>query len=319
MSIDQKLKIDSSHVETKITTYIRSILKQRDIEGLVLLFKDYVESLINVHFACSAVGKENVKLIVTEGRFSSRKPTKEKDQSIIERYLDFPQENLVFINIADLLRDINKIFLDKTDHAIGLVSSDTYPLLNYNLSYILLKSMDSTDFELKTYTPPSERPKTKREKFIQRSIAHYKSQIRLNMLLSFLLAESENRSFIGHVNKTEWLLGLFTKYGTHHAADILPLAALYRTQIIQLAEHLGFKKFLDERVDEVPTSYKFFFNLNYEEVDRVLIRLETGRFSVEEISDDTGIGMKAVNKIAYHYEASKYARSVPLIPKLEPE
>jgi NAD+ synthase len=304
MSIDQKLKIDSSHVETKITTYIRSILKQRDIEGLVLLFKDYVESLINVHFACSAVGKENVKLIVTEGRFSSRKPTKEKDQSIIERYLDFPQENLVFINIADLLRDINKIFLDKTDHAIGLVSSDTYPLLNYNLSYILLKSMDSTDFELKTYTPPSE---------------SYKSQIRLNMLLSFLLAESENRSFIGHVNKTEWLLGLFTKYGTHHAADILPLAALYRTQIIQLAEHLGFKKFLDERVDEVPTSYKFFFNLNYEEVDRVLIRLETGRFSVEEISDDTGIGMKAVNKIAYHYEASKYARSVPLIPKLEPE
>ncbi|MFW9854252.1 MAG: hypothetical protein ACFFFG_04300 [Candidatus Thorarchaeota archaeon] len=316
MDLDERLQIDPSSVEEKIVEFLRSYLEERDIEGLILLFRDDVESLVNVKLASAAVGAENISLIVTQGRFSSRKPTRERDTELIKQYLNLPNESLVFINIEKIIRDIGRVYSEKTGMMVARSATDSLPILNYNLSYILFKSMARDDFELETFSPPSKRPGTKREKFIRQSIAHYKSRIRLNMLLSFLLAEIENKSYIGHVNKTEWLLGLFTKFGTYHAADFLPLAALYKTQVVQLAEYLNLNKYLDERVEKIPTSYRFFFDLSYREVDRVLLRLEVGGYSMEEIHQETGVHFDAIQKIRYYYDVSKYARAVPLIPEI---
>ncbi|MHA2296891.1 MAG: hypothetical protein ACXAEU_00400 [Candidatus Hodarchaeales archaeon] len=314
MSVDDNLKINPIKVESKIIEFIRSTLEPRGIEGLVVLFKDFIESLVNVHIAISAVGRENVKLIVTQGRFSSRKPTKEKDLATIKKYVNLPQENIIQIDIENLLQDLSRSFLDKSYYYHGLSFSEVSSALNYNLSFILLRDMIIEDFDLQKFTPPAKKPITDRDKFIQRSLAHYKSQIRLNMLLAFLLAESENKSFIGHTNKTEWLLGLFTKFGTSHAADFLPLVTLYKTQVVQLAEHLGLKEYLDYRIDDIPTRYKYFFNLTFREVDRILIRLESGK-SEEVVFKETDLPLEAIKKINFYYKASEYARNVPLMPE----
>ena len=197
----------------------------------------------------------------------------------------------------------------------GIAVSETVPVLNYNLSYFLLRGMAQKEIEEKTFAAPLKKPSTQREKVIQRAIAHYKSQIRLRVLLAFLLAETENRSFLGSANKTEWLLGLFTKFGTYHAADFLPLASLYRTQVIQLANHLGLQEFLTNKVAPRPPSYGYFFNLSAEEVDRILIRIESG-LSVKQIAEDTGLSSEAIKKVNYHYQSAAYTRAVPLIPRL---
>lgn len=311
MSLDDKLQIDPATVESTIIEFIRSTLKDRGIEGLVILYRDYINSLITSRLAISAVGKENVKLIVTQGRFSSRRPTKKRDLQTIHKYISLPEDNIVQINIKDLHQTLSKIFLGKKDL---IRRFDSSPVLNYNLSYILLREMSRDEFDLQQFAPPIKKPKTEKEKFTQRTIAHHKSQIRLNMLIGHLLAESENKTLIGNTNKTERSLGLFTKFGTSHAVDILPLGNLYRSQVVQLANFLDLDDYLKNKSRDIPTRYKFFFNLTFKEVDRILIRLEEG-ISEEDIAQETNLPSKAIKRINFHYTGSKYSRTVPLVPK----
>ena len=116
MSLDKILEINPKEIQTNIVSYIQSILKGRDINGLVVLYRDCIEALINVKLAELTVGRENIKLVVTHGRFSSSEPTRKKDLEIIGKYLDLPKENVIFTNleqaanaIKEALREAGKI------------------------------------------------------------------------------------------------------------------------------------------------------------------------------------------------------------------
>ena len=313
--LDKNLEINPEEVQTAIVSYIQSILKGRDIDGLVVLYRDCIESLINVKLAVQTVGIENVKLVVTHGRFSSSEPTREKDLRIIKKYLNLPKNNIVFSNLEEAVNAINNLSFDKTKQRYGFTQPRKLRLFNYNLSYNLLRGMANSGIDEKRFAPAPGSPITERELFIQKSIAYHKSQIRLHMLIAFLVAETENKSFMGSVNKTEWLLGLFTKFGTYHAADFLPLAGLYRSQTIELGEYLSLGDYLDSKKRKSPTSYNYFFNLSYENVDRALIRLEDG-MKLQDISNEIKIPMESLKKLNHNYQGSVYARSVPLIPDI---
>ncbi|MFW9903769.1 MAG: hypothetical protein ACFFFH_05510 [Candidatus Thorarchaeota archaeon] len=314
--MDENLKIDSADVKTRIVEFIGSVLEKRGIDGLVVLYRDCLESITNVHLAIETVGKSNVKLLVTKGMLTNKQPREEMDLKSINKYLKLPEVNIIFASQENAFKEIQKVFSEQYDLKFGLLSHEALPTLNYNLSYLLLREMAKSEIEKKTYTPPSQKPLSQREKFIQRTIAFHKSQIRLRVLLAFLLAETENCSIFGNSNKTEWLLGLFTKFGTYHACDFLPLADLYRTQVIQLAGYLGLQEYLDCKKYQAPSIYKYFFNTSVDIVDRILIRLESG-FSIGAIYEETGIPLEVIKKVEYYRQVSEYARTVPLIPELK--
>jgi len=314
MTLDKALEIDPVDVQTKITRFISSVLKKRDIEGFIISYRDCLEVIINVHLAKEIVGRKNVKILVTKGRLIVKQPREEMDLLTINKYLNLPPENVIFANKGKILKEIREVYTNHHDVRFGF-GLDTVPLLNYNLSYLLLRDMANLEIEKKTYAPPSKKPISQREKFIQRTIAHHKSQIRLGVLLAFLLAESENRSVIGSPNKTEWSLGLFTKFGKYQACDFLPLASLYRTQVIQLANHLGFQDYLTSKIPQSPSTYEYLFNIKVDEVDRILVRLEAGS-SEETILEETELPLESIKKVNHYYRASEYARRVPLIPEL---
>ncbi len=315
MTFDESLEINPKEVQTAIVSYIQTVLKERDINGLVVLYRDCIESLINVKLASIIVGKENIKLVVTHGRFSSSESTRKNDLKIIEKYLDLPKENIIFTNLEQAANAINNLSFDKTKQRYGFTQPRGLPLFNYNLSYYLLRSLVNSEMEEKKYIPPPSSPTTEREQFFQKLIAYHKSQIRLHVILAFLVAETENKSFIGSTNKTERLLGLFTKFGTYHAADLLPLAGLYRSQTIELGKFLGLGDYLDSKKRKSPTSYNYLFKLSYKDVDRILIRLEAG-MKLQEISNETNIQISSLEKLQHYYQVSVYARSVPLIPDI---
>ncbi len=313
MRIDDSLRIDPQKTQSTIVTFIQSIIKDREIDGLVILYRDCLECLINIKLAALAVGWDNVKLVVTRGRFSPSKSTRSHDMETINKYLRISSHNIILANLEETLKAITEKSFETTNIKGATSGLGAIPLFNYNLSYYLLRGMANSEIDEKTFTPTTKRPTSTREQFIQRSIAHYKSQIRLNMLLAFLVAESENCSFIGSVNKTEWLLGLFTKFGSYHAADFLPLADLYRTQTIQLGKHLKLDNFLKTHDVSSPTKYLFFFNESFHVVDRILVRLEN-KMKPEQIQEETKYSLKLIKKIENHFLLSEYARSVPFIP-----
>jgi len=315
MTLDKILEINPNEIQTNIVSYIQSILKGRDINGLVVLYRDCIESLINTKLAILTVGKENIKLVVTHGRFSSTEPTRKQDVEIIEKYLDLPKENVIYTNLEQAANAINNLSFDRTKQRYGFTKPRGLPLFNYNLSYYLLRSLANREIEEKKFIHQTPSPSTEREQFLQKLIAYHKSQIRLHVILAFLVAETENKSFIGSINKTEWLLGLFTKFGTYHAADFLPLAGLYRSQVVELGKFLGLEDYLESKQRKAPTSYNYFFKLSYHDVDRILIRLEAG-MKIQDISNELNIPINSLEKLYHNYQASAYARSVPLIPNI---
>ena len=64
---------------------------------------------------------------------------------------------------------------------------------------------------------------------------------RVRMIILFDLAKKYKALVCGTENKSENLLGYFTRFGDQ-ASDIEPIEHLYKTQVYQLAEHLGLPK-----------------------------------------------------------------------------
>lgn len=73
---------------------------------------------------------------------------------------------------------------------------------------------------------------------------------RVRMIYCFDLAKKINALVVGTENKSEKLLGYYTRFGDE-AADIEPIIHLYKTQVRQLADKLGLPK---EIIEAAPTA-----------------------------------------------------------------
>jgi len=76
------------------------------------------------------------------------------------------------------------------------------------------------------------------------SLMNIKPRIRANILYDY--ANSHKALVIGTSNKSEILLGYGTKHGDL-ASDILPIGALYKTDVLRLAEFLKLPKAITEK------------------------------------------------------------------------
>lgn len=69
---------------------------------------------------------------------------------------------------------------------------------------------------------------------------------RIRMILLFTTAQSRRAVVLGTDNRAEWHMGYFTKFGDG-AADLLPLAALRKEQVYELARCLGVRASVREK------------------------------------------------------------------------
>ena len=76
-----------------------------------------------------------------------------------------------------------------------------------------------------------------------RKIALANIQARMRMLALYVYANQYNFLVCGTTNKTEAMIGYYTKYGDG-GVDIEPIADLYKTEVRGLATHLGIPKHL---------------------------------------------------------------------------
>jgi NAD+ synthase len=141
---------------------------------------------------------------------------------------------------------------------------------------------------------------------------------RERMSILYDLSAAERALVLGTSNKTEMLLG----YGTLHgdlACALNPLGDLYKTQVRQLARHLGLPEGLLRKApsadlypgqtDEAELGFP------YALLDRLLYFLVDLRGSEEE-AVRAGFSRKMVGRVCEMIRRSQYKRRTPLIPKL---
>ena len=123
---------------------------------------------------------------------------------------------------------------------------------------------------------------------------------------------------IGTSNKTEVLLGYGTLFGDM-ASAVNPIGDLYKTQVRQLAAHLGVPKPI---IDKPPSADLWAgqtdegeMGLTYAEVDRLLVMLVDERYMpVEAI--EAGFDAKLVERVWRMVRVNHFKRRGPIIAKL---
>jgi len=148
------------------------------------------------------------------------------------------------------------------------------------------------------------------------SIANLKARIR--MLILYSLANEENRLVAGTSNKSELLVGYFTKYGDG-ASDFAPIGDLYKTQVRLLAERVQLPERIIKKVpragllpgqrdeDEI--------GIEYELLDKILYGMELG-YSPDRVAEILNVSIKKVKKVYDMHEKSRHKRVLLYIPKI---
>ncbi len=148
------------------------------------------------------------------------------------------------------------------------------------------------------------------------TIGNIKARIRMTILYGF--ANENNMLVAGTSNKSEILIGYFTKYGDG-ASDFAPVGDLYKTQVRILAKRIGIP---DKIINKKPSANlvrgqydENDIGVDYETLDRVLYGMEM-RLEREKIAQMLDIGMDTVNRIYGMYENSRHKRVLLYIPKI---
>jgi len=141
---------------------------------------------------------------------------------------------------------------------------------------------------------------------------------RARMIVLLHHANLMNKLVMGTSNKSELLIGYFTKFGDG-GADYMPIGDLYKTEVRQFASQLGIPRNL---IDKVPTAGLWAgqtdegeIGMTYEDLDSILYGIELGMTN-EEIVARTGLDAKLVDTVWKKHRASVHKRKMPLIPKI---
>jgi NAD+ synthase len=141
---------------------------------------------------------------------------------------------------------------------------------------------------------------------------------RARMVVLYYIANTEDRVVMGTGNKSEALIGYFSKWGDG-GVDFLPIGDLYKTQVREMARHLALPP---EIVDKVPTAGLWpgqtdegELGITYDELDRILLGIEL-QLEPEAISEKAGVPLDHVKYVQGLVAKSVHKRKMPLIPKV---
>jgi NAD+ synthase len=143
---------------------------------------------------------------------------------------------------------------------------------------------------------------------------------RIRMTLLYYYANKYNLLVLGTGDRSEILIGYFTKYGDG-GVDMLPIGALYKSQVRKVAEVMGVPK----KIAYKPSSPRLVprhlaekeLGITYDIVDAVLHLYFDRKLDKNDICSINGIECEHVEKIISRYNASRHKRSMPPSPSIE--
>jgi len=141
---------------------------------------------------------------------------------------------------------------------------------------------------------------------------------RVRMSLLYGEAFSSNTLVMGTSNKSELLVGYYTKWGDG-ASDFLPMGDLYKSQVYALAKDLNIPEAILKRVPTAELwegqSDEEELGIDYPTLDKILLGLER-QLSVNEISSNTGISIESISRIDNFIKLSIHKRVFPPVCKI---
>jgi len=268
-SIDT-LKLDFEKEAEKITSVIRRTLQQFKRRGLVVALSGGIDSSLVAALCVRAVGKDKVFGLLMPEQDSSEETL--KLSRLIAENLEIPT---VYEDITPILEAVG--CYKRRDEAIRSVVAEYGP--GYKCKIVLPGIMEEKHYRIFSVVIQSPEGKQKKVRLTPSAylgiVAATNFKQRTRKMLEYYHADRLNYAVTGTPNRQEYDQGFFVKLGDG-AADIKPIAHLYKTQVYRMAEFLGVP---DEICNRLPTTdtypmeqsqEEFYFSVSYEKMDLCL-------------------------------------------------
>lgn len=111
-------------------------------------------------------------------------------------------------------------------------------------------------------------------------MANMNIQARVRATILYHYANTHEALVLGTGNKTEEILGYFTKYGDG-AVDMLPIGSLYKTEVWEMAKELGLPEAIINKTPSAELKLDHTdeeeIGMSYIQMDKILQRFEDGK------------------------------------------
>jgi NAD+ synthase len=316
-------QLDADKEIKNITGVIRRLLgvklKRR---GIVVAVSGGIDSSVTAALCAEAVGNERVLGLLLP----------EKDSS--DDTLSFSRLAAEHLGIACEYEDMTPILrafgcYERQEEAVRKVLPEYGP--GYKMKIVLPSILDSNLFNLYSLVAQSPEGEEKTVKLTRESflaiVAATNFKQRTRKTLEYYYADKLHYAVAGTPNRLEYDQGFFVKLGDG-AADIKPIAHLYKTQVFQLAEALGIPEEIRTRPPTTDTysmpqsQEEFYFSLPYDKMD-ICLYGKNHNLPAAEVAADAGITPEQVKRIWEDIDqkrkTTRYLHLSPLLAGPVPE
>jgi NAD+ synthase len=282
------LNIDCEKEET-----LKKDLKRR---GIVIGLSGGIDSSVTGALAVKAIGKERVfGLEMPEAHSSAETP---ELSSALIRHLGIES---VRIDISSILQAVG--FYANYDNAIRMVIPEYGK--GWKSKIVISSIFDNKGFSLNSIVAQDPAGTIRKERLPLKPyleiVAATNCKQRTRKMLEYYYADRHNYAVAGTPNRLEYDQGFFVKLGDG-AADIKPIAHLYKSQVYQLAEYLGVPAEICKRLPTTDTyslpqgQDEFYFSLPFQQMDLCLYAKNNG-ISTDVVSSQLGISSEQVQRV----------------------
>ncbi len=313
----QGLRLDAAAATEQITAAIREqVLRRLRKRGVVLGLSGGIDSSVTAALCARALGREKV--------FAVLMPEKDSDPESL-RLGRLVTDTL---GIASAIEDIAPIlaaagcyrrrdeFIRTLVPAFGpgwgckLVIANALAHEGYNITQLMVQSPDGAQQKLRM---PLD--------VYLGIVAATNMKQRTRKGIEYYHADRLNYAVAGTPNRLEYDQGFFVKNGDG-AADLKPIAHLYKSQVYQLAAHLGVPEEIRRRPPTTDTwslaqtQDEFYFSLPYDRMDLCLYGLDHG-IPAAAVARAADLSEDQVERvwcdIAAKRKATRYLHEPPLL------
>ncbi len=291
------LIIDPEEEVEKITKQLISFTaNQFKRRGLIVALSGGIDSSVTTALSAKALGRDRVLALLMPERHSAA-DTLELSQMVADHF----GVDKVHEDISGILESVG--FYKRYDDAVRMVvpgygdgwkskivTPNVIETKGFNLFSIVAQSPDNTIVKKRL---------TLRAYLEIVAATNFKQRIR--KMLEYYHADRLNFAVAGTPNRLEYDQGFFVKLGDG-AADVKPIAHLYKTQVYQLAEYLGVPEEIRERPPTTDTyslsqgQDEFYFSLPYDRMDLCLYGKNNG-ISVETVAEYLDLEPEQIQRV----------------------
>lgn len=291
------LKIDAEQEVEKISKRLRQIMaKQLKRRGLVIGLSGGIDSSVTAALAVQALGADRTLALQMPEKHSAEE-TLRLSGSVADH---FGMEK-VHEDITDILKAVGSY--RRYDEAVQKVIPEYGD--GWKSKIVIPSVLESKGFSLFSIVAESPdksliKKRLPLDAYLE-IVAATNFKQRIRKMLEYYHADRLNYAVAGTPNRLEYDQGFFVKLGDG-AADVKPIAHLYKSQVYQLAEYLGVPAEIRRRPPTTDTyslpqgQDEFYFSLSYEKMD-ICLYGKNNNIGIEQVAEAIDLTAEQIQRV----------------------